>query len=344
MAHKRIYYIDNIKGFAILLVVMGHVIANWYNDFNKILENDTNNDLMVWKLIYIFHMPLFMFCSGLFQPVMDEKSTMHDIWNIVIRRFKVLMIPYFFSGLLLWTVTGRPSFYWFLLVLFEFIVINLTISFVACRFGRYSNYVESVLFLVSFLAIHVITTHYSQYEKLPLLDIGHLNLYIFFTLGYLVIKYNILDCIFCNWGYTLSLLLFVFLYTIFYTVGIKLTAGGIVIHPLMPLAVIYAIFYFFKIKDTSVDEKEKMTVLNWLGRHSLEIYILHFFFLVRVPFVGDFIHESALIGGGRLLFVMGISISLLMAVINMCFCYGVWLVISKSNLLSQLLLGRKYKL
>lgn len=30
---QRIEYIDNIKGFAILLVVMGHVIANWFGDF-----------------------------------------------------------------------------------------------------------------------------------------------------------------------------------------------------------------------------------------------------------------------------------------------------------------------
>ena len=336
MAHKRICYIDNIKGFAILLVVMGHVIANWYIDFNHELENDFGNDLIVWKLIYACHMPLFMFCSGLFQPVMDGKT--HDMWNIVIRRFRVLMIPYFFSGLLLWAVTGRPSFYWFLLVLFEFIVINLSIGSVASRFGRKSNIVECALFLVLFLVIHVITSHYKQYQILPLLDIGHLNLYVFFTLGYLVAKYNLLDSILCNWGYTLSLLLFVCLYIVFRMVGLKLTAGGIVITPLMPLTGIYVIFYFFKIiKDKNI------AVLNWLGRHSLEIYILHFFFLIKVPFVGDFIHDSALVGGGKLSFVMGVCFSLVMAIINIGFCYGTWIIIIQSNILSQVLLGRRNK-
>ena len=159
MASKRIEYIDNIKGFAILLVVMGHVIANWFTDFYAVLANDTGNQLVVWKLIYSFHIPLFMFCSGLFQPVLNADSSIKDVFNIITRLFRVLLVPYFFSGMILWYVIGRPTFYWFLLILFEFIFINLVLSFIASRCGRKCNWVEGILFLMAFLAIHVTRIH-----------------------------------------------------------------------------------------------------------------------------------------------------------------------------------------
>lgn len=72
----RNYQIDSIRGFAILLVVIGHVIQKNYVDF----DNNT-----IFKYIYSFHMPLFMFISGY---VMYGK-------NIVLsRRFNGLVIPF----------------------------------------------------------------------------------------------------------------------------------------------------------------------------------------------------------------------------------------------------------
>lgn len=293
---QRIEYIDNIKGFAILFVVMGHVIANWFPDFYAVLADEERNDLIVWRLIYSFHMPLFMFCSGLFQPVMNSESTWGAFGNVISRRFQVLIIPYFASGLLLWSVTGRPSFYWFLLILFEFIVFNLAISLFSSRFHKKANYVEGALFIIMYLLIHALTTRFNKYEILPLLDIGHLGLYIYFTLGYLVAKYRLLERIYNNHVYTFSVIAFVGFYVIFKLMGVKLSAGGIVINPLMPIAAIYAIFYLFK--DTGISRDTSF--LNWCGIHSLEIYILHFFFLIKATFLGDFIHEYGVAGGGQI--------------------------------------------
>lgn len=49
----RVQYIDRLKGLAIILVVMGHIFG-----FSQ-LEDGINT------FIYTFHMPLFMFLSGL---------------------------------------------------------------------------------------------------------------------------------------------------------------------------------------------------------------------------------------------------------------------------------------
>ena len=58
MAGKRHDDLDRLKGFAIFLVVLGHVVsrdppanAEWYTNLKS--------------SIYLFHMPLFMFLSGL---------------------------------------------------------------------------------------------------------------------------------------------------------------------------------------------------------------------------------------------------------------------------------------
>jgi fucose 4-O-acetylase-like acetyltransferase len=52
---QRDLKIDSLKGFAILLVVLGHAIQTSTDNFD-------NN--IFFRIIYSFHMPLFMFLSG----------------------------------------------------------------------------------------------------------------------------------------------------------------------------------------------------------------------------------------------------------------------------------------
>lgn len=55
MTRKRIDYIDRMKGLAILLVVMGHLYQFSYHDTQSVVP----------AIIGSFHMPLFLFLSGL---------------------------------------------------------------------------------------------------------------------------------------------------------------------------------------------------------------------------------------------------------------------------------------
>lgn len=54
----RIALFDNIKGLLIVLVVVGHVAHPVHND-NPAIS-------CLFDVIYLFHMPLFVFVSGLF--------------------------------------------------------------------------------------------------------------------------------------------------------------------------------------------------------------------------------------------------------------------------------------
>lgn len=52
---ERLFYLDNLKGLLIILVILGHSIQ--FNDPNY----ESN---MVFRFVYSFHMPLFFFISG----------------------------------------------------------------------------------------------------------------------------------------------------------------------------------------------------------------------------------------------------------------------------------------
>lgn len=76
---QRINYIDRMKGMAILLVVMGHLYFFSYGQ----------SDSIVFCFISSFHMPLFMFLSGLVSSpslsyVLCEKNTSSFAADVVL--------------------------------------------------------------------------------------------------------------------------------------------------------------------------------------------------------------------------------------------------------------------
>lgn len=83
---QRIDYIDRMKGMAIFLVVMGHVYG-----FALGQTDDVAN-----RVIGSFHMPLFMFLSGL---VACSGAT-SPFWNLpkLGRKLRGLLLPMFIFG------------------------------------------------------------------------------------------------------------------------------------------------------------------------------------------------------------------------------------------------------
>ena len=66
--HERIAYFDNVKGILIALVVLGHVISP------VIATNPYAN--LLHHTIYLFHMPLFVFTTGLFSASVFSSGTL----------------------------------------------------------------------------------------------------------------------------------------------------------------------------------------------------------------------------------------------------------------------------
>lgn len=78
----RIYWVDNARGVAILLVVLGHV---------------SYMPEAMHKVIYAFHMPLFFILSGLF---LDERIVEIPFIHFLSKKARSLMVPFFVFGIL----------------------------------------------------------------------------------------------------------------------------------------------------------------------------------------------------------------------------------------------------
>lgn len=123
---QRLYYIDALRGFAITLVVLGHVLQHFYSD-----------DALAVRVVYSFHIPLFFFICGYVGYRLQT-------WEKIGQRFIQCIVP-FFSAMLLsyfihsfghwslsglvsntWSVMQNPDYgLWFLWALFFISVIFL---------------------------------------------------------------------------------------------------------------------------------------------------------------------------------------------------------------------------
>jgi len=83
---NRFEYLDSIRGFAIILMVMGHAIAWNYSDwqsvvlFNSMQNNAEKYGGIIWQIIYSFHMALFFMVSG-FLAINSGKKNVYGIFR-----------------------------------------------------------------------------------------------------------------------------------------------------------------------------------------------------------------------------------------------------------------------
>lgn len=127
---KRIEYLDAIKGFAILLMLIGHAIA-WniqgWQDILPIQEGMDQSKVkvgLIWNLIYAFHMAVFFFVSGFLSY--KENSNLR---TSLLQKTKRLLIPYLVTGAMLIPLRGYFG-YWFLFSLWQ-------LSIIGCLFNRF---------------------------------------------------------------------------------------------------------------------------------------------------------------------------------------------------------------
>lgn len=184
---KRKYYenVDIIRGFAILLVVLGHALAT-----DNIITTDSKWCNVVHDFIYSFHMPLFFLISG-FCYVQPEKYG-----KFFLRKCRYLLIPYmvfniitmvmqrllpFFTlvennlGEEIRRVFLQGGFIWFVYVLFEIMVIfPLIAKIIDGKVGR------TVILLMVSVAIYIFAG-----KNIGFLCISQLTYYLpYFIIGH----------------------------------------------------------------------------------------------------------------------------------------------------------------
>lgn len=331
-AGGRIEFIDAMRGFTMILVVLHHVATFCWKITDQVPS--------VHEYLVQFRMPLFFFISGF---VLYKAGVTWDLQQ-VIRFFKKkipvqLLSPLVFFMLFIY-VTDRSVVdaignhvkygYWFTFVLLEYYIFYAVVRFFIRK--RWAEVVLVVLGLVLYTGIQN-TVPVSPYI-LGVLSTIQWKFFIFFVFGTLVKEYyprveNYLDS---KWLLAV-VVAFYFLVNAFRDL--------IHIHPLaisfsLSVTGLIIVFAFFR-KKQSLFTRDKVLgrSLQYIGRRTLDIYLIHFFLLpknlsVFTPFID---HPMPVIEAAA---------SLLVALLIIGVCLIISNIIRLSPVLAHWMFGAKY--
>lgn len=101
MSTKRDFWIDNVKIYACILVVLGHFFQS------MVLSEIINQSFMSsWfdQTIYYFHVPLFFICSGFLYQKFSYVSDFVSWKTNILKKLLNLGVPYFVFSTLTWVM------------------------------------------------------------------------------------------------------------------------------------------------------------------------------------------------------------------------------------------------
>ena len=297
---KRVQHIDVAKGIGILLIVLGH---------NSIASNTKSE---IFRIIFSFHVPLFIFLSGLFFKPHQEFAL------LLIGKFDSLLKPYFitlaalavcliFKGLALkeyifWGLYGNGKMLiwptlWFiphLWILFIFCYFLVNCMNLDCLSRIYKVVTLTLLLVVGFLIskvfwelpIYVVGKPLEVFGQplilpgLPFsIDLVFINSF-YFLLGY-CLRNTILQLKYSNFFFFLSLITF-FSCHLFFNFSIDLNLrvyDNLFISTLQAISGIYIVLTISQV-IAKVDFIYR--ILAYVGSGSLFILIFHAYFQDRL--------------------------------------------------------------
>lgn len=340
--NDRIGYIDILKALAIVFVVMGHVLSWCYPNFVENLNNFSYNEIALWKIIYSFHMPLFMFISGM---VVFNPLKQYGI-KVVIKRIISYLIPFFVIGTLLTLYRGVYFDLWELLNRLWYFR-TLSIFIIAIYFPLFIfqklNYVNQRVHLLGITIVYYSLMRffipYIGSKSIIIesaLDLslwnGHISLYPFFLVGFLYRRIALMRKFVENkYTYTMSIIvMFFFIIHPFYYTG--------VFSPTYTYISYIAICLFLNVSIQLAKYIRANEVLGKVGKQTLDIYILHSFFATCVPAIGMLFTEIAKYGlRASISIQFFVALPVTVIVIYLCLLLGQ--LIRDNNLLSFFCFG-----
>lgn len=176
----RLDYLDNMKGFLIICVVLGHVIQ---------FSNPHFDDIPLFRLIYSFHMPLFMWVSG----YVNYRAKIN--LSVLKRRAVQLLLPFVTWVTLHAVVTMNLHYWidvfynptisvWFIWDLFLIICFTNGIDYWCEKKQKSSLKILSIAYVILQIGIKACHTE--------ILGISHtLDLGLFYIIGYYMKKYDV---------------------------------------------------------------------------------------------------------------------------------------------------------
>lgn len=297
----------------------------------------------IWnEALTAFRMPLFFFISGyIAYKVIDWTPQIY--FKLLLKKAKIQLIPTFVFSIIYSTVFySYTRFYvgeyWFTLVLFEFFLLFYTVSLIS---RKCDNLKFILLIIVAIVGVGLIALHVGQdwgcYQPLCLENV--FKYFQFFVLGVLARHYDsiakkILSNSFINAIAVGTFVLSLILISSADVLNVEILKDLIrsIIMRYSGLFIVLSLFY--RHRDYFAENGNISKVMQYIGRHTLDIYMLHYFFIDFGGTLAGKIHNL----GYLPLEIFGIGI---LALMNIALSLGLSQCIRNSKLLAKYLFGTK---
>lgn len=286
METKRLKFIDGAKGFAILFVVFYHLLWVCVKDKDS-------------SIIPVFNsvcMQLFFFISGYVSYKSISKiSTAKDVFANLSKKARSLLLPsiflflfcvwYFQQDLVKELFYEFKAGYWFTYVLFFILLLHHVVVYLLGQFGRFQKFLIPFVILFAFLASWHSGFPYKICEWFRVVSLSFiLKYYFFFLMGYLFNQYRFYIQRALNSSYLRHIVFIVSFLFVFIPLNVPPYLALII-----SLAQVVFVLIVFKNWETQAKDNYFLNQLAFIGRHSMEIYFIHYYFIFGLPQLHEFI-------------------------------------------------------
>ena len=326
------------------------------------------------QFFLLFRMPLFFFISGFLAYKASRVWDGHTLRELSVKKMRVQLIPTIVFFLLFLAMIPTTPFvpslmealassmkagYWFTLVLLYMLLTFYLFSYVESKLSTWrghshfsflippSSFLVILLFIISLCFFE--TCYLPRYFSWALGHKGPQNEFLnysslvemfryfpFFLYGTIVHRYwdqaqRLMDS---RWFYPVVLALAVVMsleVIKWHTLHMEWASLP---HTLAMFLLLSIVFMFFRHEQAFFGETRFGKGLQFIGRRTLDIYLLHYFFLPKLPMVGLFFFTN------RHNFLLDTTASLLVALVIVAFCIITSQLIRVSPFLKKYLFGR----
>ena len=353
---ERIGWIDALRGFTMILVVFSHVEI-----FGLEIGGNQNSANALFQM---FRMPLFFFVSGFIAYKIDEDWNACYYRECLLKKARVQLIPMLFFGLLyamlvysrhndttlsesvvLFFNSSSKLGYWFTEVLLEMFLVYYTVSFLMRRRRLLSRQIVIGTIAVCFFVLSMFgSSTYSEYAICNWLCAYNLFLYFqFFVFGVIVSCYREKVFRIIENPYTIGVIILLFfgLYIVgrflhnsansVLMISVSKITNNLVRY--LGIVTLFAIFKYYR--DYFSSETRVGRGLQFIGRRTLDIYLLHYFMIPLLPALGSFISHAG--------FVIEVTVAIGISILVILFCLIISSIIRVSPFLAYWLFGVKWE-
>lgn len=290
MRNKHIVWIDSLKGFVSIFVVLGHVLLGFTN--NNLYPSEQNLYLEIKSWIYTWHMSVFMVISGLCFSIayikhkLETEKVKRQIYNLIliyiIFQLGLCSLKLIFSKFtdekmsslfeLIYHLLIPNNIMWYIWVLAIYYIISVLLL-------KYSNQKINTKYLILFIIFGLITRN----NKLRLGLANLLYYYQFFYFG-IFLKDKIEKI-------NIKIIIISFILGLIYILDIsKIENEYWIIKVLFEGINGYLIIFFLIGIFNKYILLNKNKFLIKCGENSLQIYLLHTYFITIIKAIFFRIH------------------------------------------------------